>query len=94
MTVSSDEIEEALYEAGYTPDETIRLRYSGRYMYGKTCLALVGDVGMLLGFAVAYAQRSILFPKNCDWLFGVLQDRMGESYVWYWPNVQVEDEGR
>ena len=68
-------------------DVDIRDDYSGRYMYGATCLAVVGDNYVLDVF------------MDAAWYYGIdvslrnmSEDSMGLSSVFYWPHVRVEKE--
>jgi hypothetical protein len=87
-TIAYNIIENACHDAGLDPDETIRVDYSGRAMYGATCLGIVHrDVGELLAFAVALDHGGM----ELDWLTGARQDSMGLSIITYWPGVSLDD---
>jgi hypothetical protein len=60
--------------------------YSGRYMYGKSCLALDGrrtDVMRVL-FKAAVADGDVFEMYGLD---RYLEDAMGLGIVVYWPNL-------
>jgi len=67
-------------------DVDVRDDYSGRYMYGATCLAVVGDNYVLEVFLDAARYYGI------DARLGnMAQDSMGLSQVFYWPGIEVEE---
>jgi hypothetical protein len=81
---------ELLEEEGFD----LRRDYSGRGMYGKTCLGLVGDTRDLIRFIRfierEHADEYTNFPMDdVDWLDDVREDSMGRSTIFYWPKVQV-----
>ena len=57
---------------------TVRRNYSGRGMYGKTCVGIVCESPVT---AVKSAQSR--------GLSGALTDNMGRDYIVYWPTVQA-----
>lgn len=62
---------------------TIR-SYSGRGMYGSSCLAIVCDTNelALIMFTLGLTQQS---PNLLDYIQGMRRDNMGLSSVFYWP---------
>ncbi len=66
--------------------------YSGRFMYGKSCLAFVtDDIPLSIGFYIGKGE----YVNEIDEydLTRMRQDSMGLSTVYYFPNVPyVEDE--
>jgi len=65
--------------------------YSGRYMGGKSCLAIVVDtMAEILDVMYEMGRRNVYVPTNVKW------DNMGYGYVFYWPGVEfvgdVENE--
>lgn len=66
-------------------DVDIRDDYSGRYMYGRECLAVVGDNYTLDVFLDACRYYGIGAR-----LGNMAQDSMGLSQVFYWPSIEVE----
>ena len=75
--------------SGGTEGEDMTIRsYSGRGMYGKTCLAITGDIDPIeIGFYLA--KTSVMenedFPPT-------KQNSMGLSIVLYWPRVPYVEE--
>ena len=64
--------------------------YSGRGMYGKTCLAIVGEgINLIsLGYALGEMDRDI---DKYD-LDNMRSDSMGLGMVYYWPNIEYENK--
>lgn len=85
-TIDYDALESAAYEAGLGED-AIRTGYSGRAMYGKTCLGIVHDsVGELLRFILALDHAGL----ELDWIGDARQDSMGRAIITYFPGVTVD----
>jgi hypothetical protein len=63
--------------------------YSGRGMYGKTCLAITGDrIDLLaIGFTIGSGYNDEVDPSD---LVGAREDSMGLRVVIYWPNIPFE----
>lgn len=59
----------------------VREKYSGRFMYGKTCMGIV----------CGYPIEAIEVAGELG-LRGARQDSMGLSYIVYWPTVSIEGE--
>lgn len=84
-------------------DESIDVRpdYSGRHMYGRRCVGVVGTTRDLMRFTlVCLAQVKVVegVPTDVDdqpiaeeWL-DVSWDQMGMSSIFYWTGVQVIDD--
>ena len=66
-------------------DVDIRDDYSGRYMHGAKCLAVVGDNYALDVFLDAARYFGIEAS-----LRNMSEDSMGLSSVYYWPHIEVE----
>ena len=66
-------------------DVDIRDDYSGQYMYGAECLAVVGDNYVLDVFLDA----ARFFGIEAS-LRTMREDSMGLRSVYYWPNIKVE----
>lgn len=78
---------EAIDAAGLSEDN-VREDYSGRGMYGSSCVGIVCDVGDLLVFAAALGSNA----DEWDWVGGACSDSMGLSSIWYWPSVSFAEE--
>ena len=71
---------------------TVRPDYSGRYMYGSSCLAVVGSVSEFASFLITAAEEAAEYHVLKDFareLQDPSSDSMGLSTVWYWPRIQV-----
>lgn len=85
------DVVEALFAAGLDED-ALRDDYSGRAMYGETCMGIVtGNVGQVLEFAVACAARAGSMDPQ-EWIGRACEDNMGRSMITYWPGVTVTGE--
>lgn len=86
-------------------DDAVRHDYSGRGMYGKTCLGLVGGYSTLTAFVAEVGKRQGAFDASGDDdahpdLFDVLDaivngvavDQLGHDLIFYWPRLIVVDE--
>lgn len=85
-------IREAAYDCGWDMvPELLNYSYSGRSMYGATCVAWTGD---LQDFLLALATRWTLAERydlyDLRELLGELRsDSMGLGTVWYWPALRT-----
>lgn len=81
-------------------EDNLRTDYSGRYMYGKECLAYVGSNGGMVRFAIAAYEvlGASLEAWDKEDLMGALSDyasdSMGHDGVYYWPHgeISLDDE--
>ena len=85
MFYELEEVLEVASRAGIYEDSVLA-DYSGRGMFGKSCLGIVCHIGDLLAFVVEV--------ENCggmitDDFFAVASDNMGLGTVLYWPHIQV-----
>ena len=70
-----------LNEMNYDP-----YSYSGRGMYGKTCVAInLDNDAQLWDLAFELGKKSEYFPAPKT-------DSMGKGIVVYWPSIQWEEE--
>jgi hypothetical protein len=106
LTIKFDEILDVVDCSGNAFDEAedvIRKDYSGRGMYGRTCLGIVVDnqsdfIAFIKELADryyagegAYAELSEEMREFYDnYLEAVTQDSMGRATIYYWPRVQVQ----
>jgi len=81
--IDVDLLIDTAFEAGCT----VRTDYSGRYMYGETCVGVVGTPGALAAFVALITRRLDDQELDTDWLGRMRQDHMGLSDIWYWPGV-------
>lgn len=97
MDVTREQLEEVLMDAGLDPNLTsdVRWDYSGRFMYGRTCLGIVGTHQHLVALAVEVGRRIEWGNQDVDWeylsrrLVDVRVDSLGTDSIFYWPDVQV-----
>jgi hypothetical protein len=88
-------LEELVDDLDLDPDQALRWSYSGRAMYGETCLGLVCDTSELVRFTLALGEA-----YDPDWELndqlvelvdmmrrGTRYDSMGHSTIYYWPRV-------
>lgn len=86
-----DVIEEAAYDAGLNLDSDIRLNYSGRSMYGRTCFGIIGSMSVFAEFLLA-VERSDCGDEYANPLADrVTTDSMGYDTIFYFPGVVVVD---
>ncbi len=86
-----------ILESQYDEDE-LRPDYSGRGMYGATCLAYTGDYPTLFSFELARTIAELNGSEADVWqVQSVLEslgepskDSMGLGSVYYWRGIQVE----
>ena len=69
-------------------DFTIR-SYSGRGMYGKSCVAIVDTDASLWDIALALSEIN---DENLDLnrVGSPMQDSMGLGQVYYWPSMEMD----
>lgn len=73
----------------------LRSDYSGRAMYGQTCIGLTGTTADLVRFVV-YARdvlndTEMTFAGDAvDLLSAVASDSMGHDKIFYWPALRAE----
>lgn len=95
-----NDLSAALEMSGLSTD--VRSDYSGRSMYGRTCIGFVTDVS-LVDFGIRLvAELQTLNEVNQyqeDWkdfdiedFHGSCTDNMGYSTIVYFPNISVEEK--
>jgi hypothetical protein len=99
-----EQLEEVAGDAGLD-EGALRDRYSGRAMYGDTCLALVGSVGDLVRFLLELSHAASRYDPDPDAEAaqlrlrelvdtlrgtGTRHDGMGRDTVYYWPVVSAD----
>lgn len=81
---------DTLTDLAYDADGTAYPHYSGRAMYGKTCVGIVLDESNLLklGFAIG----TLFDDDTRDYLVeNYKTDTMGYNTIVYWTGVTCED---
>lgn len=100
LEISQRKLELALEEYEDNHDEGLEVRttYSGRGMYGKNCLGVVGATDDLLRFVLEIVpaidpisvkmgtDMSAMYSE--EW-FRVHTDDMGVWTIFYWPEIEV-----
>lgn len=80
--------------------EGVTLRYSGRGMYGASCVGYVGDDPILFAFDLALATAGLdrddpVLPSDLrdelEHIGHPCSDSMGMSTIWYWTRVTVAE---
>lgn len=88
-----DEILDALVNLGVNVGEdSIREDYSGRYMYGKTCLGIVLQSYVEIAKLAMALQTVLGDSPAADIVDHLATDSMGLSMIAYFPGVTLEDD--
>lgn len=69
--------------------------YSGRGMYRKQCIGIVGDhsyINQVLGEAIKQCKDDPDFDEIVDALLNYKMDNMGLSLIAYWPELAPMDD--
>jgi len=92
VTVSDHQLFALREAAGTVGLDDYRENYSGRGMYGKTCVGIVGNTGDLIEFVLAVADED----KDLAYeLTEVSTDSMASDKIFYWRRLDTtkdEDE--
>ena len=82
-------------------DEKLVIRYSGRGMFGATCVGYVGDDLILFAFDLALATAGLdrddpIMPSDLrdelEHIGAPYSDSMGMDTIWYWTRVTVAED--
>lgn len=83
-------------------DIEYRTDYSGRYMFGNLCVAVVGSAVDLMRFGLRVLPQLEMLdgpkreegdpPLIAEEWFDMRWDSMARDMVFYWPGVQVFDD--
>lgn len=91
-SLTNDQVNELRVEFG----EDLRTGYSGRAMYGKTCIGYTGEDPVIFTIKLAYLMAG--GDISVDELIEELEDlgaahtdSMGRGTIYYWPHVQAEE---
>jgi hypothetical protein len=93
-------IKDAVEQYGDEDAVSFRNDYSGRGMYGRQCIGIVGDestcmriVGQAIKDAHAQADNDeLVFDDVVDTLLDSCRDSMGRDIIVYWPEVAPLEE--
>ena len=80
---------EELQKDGF--DFTIR-SYSGRFMYGKSCLAIAGEFLNIFHIGVEVGRKLDSSDFNWKELESFCYDSMGLGMVYYWKRIPYEED--
>lgn len=86
---------EYIRQHDYNCGEFFIQSYSGRGMYGRSCLAITGDDinPVMIGFAIGCwcADNDTMLDGGDMYKFSNMkQDNMGLGSVYYWPQIDFE----
>ena len=62
----------------------VRRDYSGRGMYGATCIGFVSDLS-----AMVIAKKLVQFG-GAEFVESAREDSMGLATIYYWPDVKAD----
>ena len=79
----------ALTDACDDIDLSLRIDYSGRFMYGAMCVAIVGEGNAPAMLVNQLHENDSPDLANLLVRLSMLTDNMGRSYVFYWPSLKV-----
>jgi hypothetical protein len=92
MQIPKADVLTALFQAGLDED-CVRWEYGGRYMYGKTCFGVVGNINDYSLFLVELATQHV---EGYDWANEFAQhvrlDNMANEYIFYFPGIELTEE--
>lgn len=91
MTLTDEQLL-ILEDAANKADMEFWRSYSGRGMYGDTCVGIVGDSGGLIRFVFALARDK---RDGADEIIEELEypstDNVAYDKIWYWPTLTTEE---
>lgn len=92
---------EALERAAEESAVGLRRSYGGRNMYGRSCVAVIGDLTGLVRFVLVLTEEvANSLPDEGERLGALLDamrgshtasDSMGHDTVYYWPGVELDE---
>lgn len=93
LSIPRENLLDAAFDAGLDED-CIRWTYSGRYMYGKSCFGVVGNVLDYTMFLLLLSQQED--GAGFDWAIELAQqvntDNMAQETIFYFPGLEVLDD--
>lgn len=105
ITVTAEQVQNAINEVEQYAEISLRPKYSGRAMYGLDCFGVVGAESALVKFELALAieitaasahsltvDRYGLMDNYENIVDGRRQDNMGYSTIYYYPGIEVDGE--
>lgn len=97
ITLPVELLDDVAYSADLEPDD-VRTEYSGRAMYGASCVGVVGSPGSGMRFAFELLDKiretnseenGLDLDELKDVLSDVRTDSMGLDMITYWPKLQA-----
>lgn len=93
-----------IVEAADDLDVDVRTNYSGRSMYGRTCVGVTGsssDINSVIaGVIMELSDLAVEGPdardqmrEHIETLLNYAQDSMGMDRIYYWPGLMLQDQG-
>jgi hypothetical protein len=85
MTLTDAQLE-LLEDCAGNAGAGFRRDYSGRGMYGETCIGVTGSTRELVGFIMLVCDED---RELADQLVRLSVDDMGIDSIWYFPHLQA-----
>lgn len=100
LEIQASKIRDAMTEIDMEVEGTLHVAYSGRYMYGATCLGIVGGADTLMKFVADVIPRidpgwepdSDAFAHASEEWYELRWDNMAMDMIYYWPGVHVVED--
>ena len=93
--LSYEMFKQAANYAGVEADGSIYWNYSGRGMYGRTCVGIIGSQSMATRFFIALTELWLEAGLDPADLFeladGTATDSMAWDTIFYWPHLALTD---
>ncbi|WAB09251.1 hypothetical protein SEA_LITTLEMUNCHKIN_75 [Gordonia phage LittleMunchkin] len=99
MDITHDDIDTAASWADFDTEEDVRTDYSGRGMYGKTCIGYTGEnpaafIAALVTAVMTREQNDTIDAVELIEALGQIGrpgvDSMGLSTITYWPSLHLD----
>lgn len=96
MITLQQQLRDAVENMGW-PDDDVSFRnsYSGRGMYGRECVGIVGSFEScmaVIGEVIKENKEEPGFDEMVDQLLDFSQDSMGMDVILYWPELAALEE--
>lgn len=88
MRLKIDTVSDWLWDANIDVDSLLYKSYSGRYMYGRTCIGIVGSINDFARFITAVAAKDSQMASDLSDAATI--DVMGLDTIFYFPGVELE----
>ena len=89
------ELKQAILGIAYEYNCSIHHDYSGRYMYGETCLGISfdGDLNTYHYAVCDYCKSNNIKDEVKKGLLNYYWDSLGKGIIVYWKNIKGEENG-